>query len=263
MKPMIVAQFSAVGKSYSSGIYGKPVPALIDFSLDLAAGEIYGIVGANGAGKSTALKILLGFITADSGTTSLFGQSSATASIRGKIGYLPEISCLYESLTIREHLKFVTRIMAGKKSLIDQFMPFLEKVNLLHVVDKPIRGFSKGMAQRAALALALFHEPELLVLDEPMSGLDPLGRQMVVDIISDYNREGKTVLFCSHILSDVERMCDKIALLHLGRLHSVITPDELLKNYPPENISARKSPLETFFLNTVTSLQRQSSSNND
>jgi ABC-2 type transport system ATP-binding protein len=244
--------FDNVSKNYRSGLFRERVPALCDLQFHVERGEVFGIIGANGAGKSSTLKILMGFIRADRGNVFLSGKSPESAAVRQKVGYLPENPCLYDNLSILDHLRFADRVSQGGGNFIRRAMELLELVQLEDVAQKAIRGFSKGMTQRAALALAFFHNPEILILDEPMSGLDPLGRHLVVDMVRNSNSRGNTILFCSHILTDVERMCNRIALLHKGRLLSIIAPEKL-GHYSNEVNGTHETPLETFFLSQIGS----------
>jgi ABC-2 type transport system ATP-binding protein len=238
-------------KSYRHDFTRKAATALHNLDFEVLQGEVFGIVGPNGAGKSTTLKLLMGFIRADRGEIRLFGRPPTDAAVHQRIGYLPENPCLYDNLTLIDHLRFAARTTGYQGSVDARIEELLALVDLGRAAYLPIRRFSKGMTQRAALAYALFHEPELLILDEPMSGLDPLGRQLVVDLIRDYNARGNTILFCSHILSDVERICNRIAIMNKGTLQTVITPEELQSYTIPPGLPEIISPLEAFFLDCV------------
>ncbi len=246
-----VISYAGVGKSYYHDFTRKKSTALLNLSFEVAKGELFGIIGPNGAGKSTTIKILMGFIKADCGRVNIFDHTPADSAVHLRIGYLPENPCLYEQLTISEQLQFAGRI-SGYSALQtrERITALLEKVNLSHVASTPIRRFSKGMTQRAALAYALFNEPELLILDEPMSGLDPVGRQLVVDILREYNAKGHTVLFCSHILNDVERICNRIGIMNKGRLAALIQASQLSSRIN-QSTGNDKTPLEEFFLSTI------------
>lgn len=250
-----VIYFHKVDKTYRQDLFVKKTEALTNLSLEVRSGEVFGIIGPNGAGKSTTLKILMGFVKFDNGVVRLAGNSPTNPACHETLGYLPENPCLYDNLTITEHLKFAARVARiPTDRTADRISRILDQVDLSHAAKTPIRRFSKGMTQRAALAFALFHEPKILVLDEPMSGLDPLGRKLVVDIIKDYNRSGNTVLFCSHVLTDVERICDRIGIMNKGKMAAVITPDELKQQ--PSSVETRDaSPLEAFFIETVSSMK--------
>ncbi len=227
--------------------------ALNGVSLQVESNEVFGIIGLNGAGKSSLLKIFMGFIRPDKGTATIAGHSVTTPDCHRLIGYLPEHPSLYPHLSIREHLRFGCRVAGlSKKEGLKRIQSALETVDLTQVADKPIKSFSKGMTQRAALAYTILLKPEILILDEPMSGLDPLGRQLVLDIIEEYHHSRKaTILFCSHILTDVERICDRIGIMHQGQLKDVITPSSLSINYGNSEARSSKTPLEQYFLQTV------------
>lgn len=236
-------------KHYTSDFFLlKKKTALEAVSFSVLQGEVFGIVGPNGAGKSTTLKILMGFVQQSDGITSIKGISSDQAESRKHIGYLPENPTLYHNLSVRDHLKFACRVSNFDKATHNErILKIIRTVNLDEVADIPIRQFSKGMMQRAGLAFALIREPEILILDEPMSGLDPLGRQLVIDIINEYHDKGTTILFCSHILTDVERVCDRIAIMDKGKILDTTTPEDV-KHYFADKELHGKTPLEAYFL---------------
>lgn len=202
--------------------------AVSDVSLDIAEGEAFGFVGPNGAGKSTTIKMLVGAIVPTSGEVRVLGRPTEDPESRRGLGYVPENPWLYDYLTPLEVLSMGLELHGVR---VDQprahCMSWLERFSLGAVAKKPIRTFSKGMTQRVALAHAMAVKPRLLILDEPLSGLDPIGRREVVDIISEYNRAGGTVFFSSHVLYDVERLADRFGLIHQGRLVTVRSPAEL------------------------------------
>jgi len=236
-------------KKYKNGLFKPPTYALTGVSLHVGRGEIFGIVGPNGAGKSTLLKILLNLVRPGSGHIILNGLLPRDPKCRLNLGYLPENPCLYDNLSLSDHLRFIARTAnVGRIGYQQRMAEVSTMVGLSQVFYKPIRSFSKGMLQRAALACALFTRPEILILDEPMSGLDPLGRKMVIDIIREYNGEGNTILFCSHVLTDVERICDRIAIMNKGDLAVTITPQQLTQITPSV---VGESPLETLFVQIV------------
>ena len=243
--------FNNVHKTYVSDFKRKKSKALNGLSFEVKPGEVVGIVGPNGAGKSTALKTLLGFVKYDAGKVLLAGLQPQNPDAHNALGYLPENPCLYEHLSARDHLLFSARIHKFSSSEIQKKIDdILELVNLTDAAKAPIRSYSKGMTQRAALAFALFHKPSILILDEPMSGLDPLGRRLVVDIIKEYNANGHTILFCSHVLTDVERICHRIGIMNKGTLETMITPQELAGD-KTMSASNGASPLEAFFVRTI------------
>lgn len=243
--------FENVHKTYISDFKRRKSPALTGLTFHVEKAEVFGIIGPNGAGKSTALKSLMGFIKYDRGDITLAGHRPQDSGAHHALGYLPENPCLYDHLSLIDHLVFCGRTSGlTSQETKSRIGSVLDKVDLAHKAKSPIRSYSKGMTQRAALAYALFHEPGILILDEPMSGLDPLGRQLVVDIIRDYNDKGHTILFCSHVLTDVERICDRIGIMNRGRLAAVISPDEL-RDRPLSKGRRVASPLESFFMETI------------
>ncbi len=250
---MSIFSCNQIHKSYQTGcLKHTRKKALTDVSFQVKQREVFGIIGLNGAGKSTILKIFMAFVKPDKGTVSINDQPVASKGSHQSIGYLPEHPSLYPHLSIKEHLQFGCRV-AGLSAQEEKkrIQTALETVDLTEVAKMPIRGFSKGMTQRAALAYTILLKPEILILDEPMSGLDPLGRQLVLDIIQEYHDRGATILFCSHILTDVERICDRIGIMHQGQLVSVVTADSLDKDYVSTSTKGSQTPLEHYFLNTV------------
>ena len=204
------------------GKRGARVEALTDLSLQLPQGEVFGFLGPNGAGKSTTIKTLMGLITPTSGQAQIFGVDVKQRAARLRVGYLPENPCFYDYLTAEEYLAFVARIFKMEQSrYLEQSRTVLEKVDLWEARKRIIRGYSKGMVQRLGIAQALLHDPDLLVFDEPMSGLDPIGRALVKSLILELKGEGKTVLFSTHITSDVEEVCDRFGILVKGRLREM------------------------------------------
>jgi len=240
-----------VTKTYRHGFLQKKTkPALNDLSFSVNSGEVLGIIGPNGAGKSTIIKSIMGFIKPDQGNITINGIHSSNLESHAHIGYLSETPCLYKTLSLKDHLQFAARLAKlSKKETNKKIEEVIAKVDLPEAAHLPIGRYSKGMTQRAALAYALLLNPQILILDEPMSGLDPLGRSLVVDIIHEYNKRGNTILFCSHILSDVERICTRIGIMHEGRLATITSPTEL--NNMPELKNDKTTHLETLFLKTV------------
>lgn len=206
-------------KTIRVGFWGRPLTLLQGFDLDVQRGHVFGFIGPNGAGKSTTIKHLIGAAQPTSGTVRLFGEAPSALASRRRLGYLPELPNLPATLTPRELLSLHARLCDvtgdARERRVDAL---LERVELSDKADRRIGGFSKGMQQRVGLALALIGEPELLILDEPMSGLDPMGRRLVRDLIREQQTAGRTVFFSSHVLPDVEAVCDEIAVLHRGRL---------------------------------------------
>jgi ABC-2 type transport system ATP-binding protein len=218
-------------KSYRTGhiLQGRR-PALVDLDLELLRGEILGYVGANGSGKTTTFKIFMGLLKPDRGEVSILGEPLVSRAWRQRAGYLPEHPYLYDYLTAAEYLDYCGRLFGlAREARRERTRELLSLVGLERSADVPMRRFSKGMLQRAGLAQALVNDPELLFLDEPMSGLDPVGRRLVRDLILAQRQAGKTVLFSTHILSDAETLCDRVAVLRGGRILSVGPLGELLK----------------------------------
>ena len=218
-----------VSKVYNPGLFKKKVQAVSDLSLDVHAGEVFGLIGPNGAGKSTTIRMIMGLIRPDSGDISFRGKRLPDRTFMPEVGYLPENPYLYDHLTLKELLTFCQRVAKmDEKSAQGRAEMLLDKLQLAHAQKRPLRSFSKGMLQRAGVCFSLLHDPSLVILDEPMSGLDPIGRKMVFDLILELKEQGKTVFFCSHILSDVERLCDRVGMLVGGRLFKVYSQSELL-----------------------------------
>lgn len=215
-----VIEIEALTKIYSFGFWGKKQKALDQLTLSVPAKCIYGFLGANGAGKTTGIKILMGLQFATSGSVRILGRGPHDAHAKARIGFLPERPYFHDSMTANEFLNF-HRSLFGRE-LRGRALPsnekLLDQVGLPNVAGKPLKDFSKGMLQRIGIAQALVNDPELVILDEPMSGLDPVGRREVRDLIMELSRSGKTVFFSTHILSDVEMLCHRLAFLEKGLL---------------------------------------------
>jgi ABC-2 type transport system ATP-binding protein len=218
-------------KSYRVGHIRQTLrPALVDLDLEVRRGEILGYVGPNGSGKTTTLKLLTGLLKPDSGEAQFFGMPLGSRAWRYRVGYLPEHPYLYDYLTPAEYLDYVGRLFGlSGAARRKRGRELLALVGLERSADLPMRRFSKGMVQRAGLAQALVNDPDLLLLDEPMSGLDPLGRRLVRNLVLELRSAGKTVLFSTHILSDAETLCDRVAVLRAGRLVRVGPLGEMLR----------------------------------
>lgn len=220
-----------LSKSYASGWPGRPPFVALDgLSLTVGRGEIFGFLGPNGAGKTTTLKILMGLVRATSGTAQLLGKPAGDVATRRRIGFLPESPYFYDYLTAEEFLGFYGRLAGlNHAALALRVTELLELVGLVEARTRQLRKFSKGMLQRIGLAQALIHDPELIVLDEPMTGLDPIGRKQVRDLILSLRDCGKTVFFSTHILHDVEMICDRVGIVMKGRLVASGRVDELVR----------------------------------
>jgi ABC-2 type transport system ATP-binding protein len=214
-----VLQTEGLTKIYRSLFAPAGVKAVDGLNLAVREGETYAVVGPNGSGKTTTLKILLGLIFPTSGTATIFGKSIADLSVRERIGFLPEDAYLYDCFNGEELLHFYAGLfgISGKRrrQLVDQLLAL---VGMQANRKVPFRECSKGMRQRLALAQALVNDPELLILDEPTSGLDPAGRHQMTQIILEMKRRGKTLLLCSHFLAEVEEVCDRVGIMYQGRL---------------------------------------------
>ncbi len=217
-----------VSKTYRTGFWGKAFVALDHLSLEVKQGEILGYLGPNGAGKTTTFKVLLDLIRPNKGSITFFGQPADRKS-RERVGFLPENPYFYMYLTAEESLHFHGRLKGMTSSARKKRIPELLKlVGLEHAIGRPLKKFSRGMLQRIGIAQTLVNDPDILILDEPMSGLDPNGRKQMRDIILGCRNQGKTVIFSSHILSDVEIMCDRAAMIRQGRLQGIVPVGEML-----------------------------------
>lgn len=205
------------------------VEALKGISLDIGQGEVFGFLGPNGAGKSTTIKILTGQIRAAAGDARILGVPVSDPVARRRVGYLPENPAFYDFLTAREYLRFVGRTFAmDEEAIASGSVRVLDLLDLAPAADRPIRGFSKGMVQRLGMAQVLLHDPEVCILDEPMSGLDPMGRALVKELIKDLKKRGKTVFFSTHITADVEVVCDRLGVIAGGQLLAVDSVSNIL-----------------------------------
>ncbi|MBF0474391.1 MAG: ABC transporter ATP-binding protein [Deltaproteobacteria bacterium] len=225
---MVAIEFENLTKVYQTGLRKKTFTALTNFSLSVEEGEVFGFLGLNGAGKSTAIKVLLGLIKPTSGRATIFGQPGSDPAARHRIGFLPENPYLYDHLNPNELISFAAGV-AGKNrnQVISRGRELLERLSLTEVMTQPVRLLSKGMTQKMGFIMAIIHDPDVIILDEPMNGLDPLGRRIVADIITELQARSKTVFFTSHILNDVSRLCRRVAIIHRGSLHYLGRVDEL------------------------------------
>jgi ABC-2 type transport system ATP-binding protein len=227
-----VLSFDKVSKRYQSGDFWRPLKAqaLKDVSFELRQGEVFGLVGLNGSGKSTLMKTAVGLLRPDSGTVKLFGSEPRSREARRRFGFLPELPYFPGYLSAAEVLAYYGRLHGLDPRTLDaRVAEVLEQVKLTHAAKDPIRRYSKGMQQRVGLAQTLLHDPELLFLDEPMSGLDPQGMKDMRDVILAQRAAGKTLFFNSHSLAEVERICDRVGLMHKGRLVLVDSVAELVR----------------------------------
>lgn len=215
----LVVQIEQLRKIFRVGFWGRRVTAVEGLSLEVQQGEVFGFLGPNGAGKTTTIKMLMGLIYPSGGAAALFGQPIGNPAAKAKVGFLPEAPYFYDYLTSREFLRFYGHLFGLLGSALDKRIDeLLELVGMTHARDLQLRKFSKGMLQRVGIAQALINDPELIILDEPMSGLDPIGRKEVRDLILRLKESGKTVMFSSHILHDAELLCDRVAMIMKGKL---------------------------------------------
>src|SRR5438874_4978126 len=227
---MTIIEVQNLTKDFEVGFARKRKARALDgLSLTVEAGHIFGFLGANGAGKTTTLKLLMSLIFPTAGTARILDHDISDVSMRARIGYLPENPYFYDYLTAREFIDYCGQLFGFDKSMrARRTDEVLTRVNLdKKSWDRQLRKFSKGMLQRVGMAQALINDPEIVFLDEPMSGLDPVGRREVRDLIAALRSEGKTVFMCSHILSDIEVLCDSVAILKGGRLAHAGSLDEL------------------------------------
>lgn len=215
-------------KVFYTDFLRKPILAVDNLTFSVKEGEVFGFLGPNGAGKTTTIKILVGLIRPTEGEARIFGKDVADISSHEFIGYLPEMPNFYDYLTGNELMKYFARLFNIKEpERTKRIEELLKLVGLWEVKSNPVRSYSKGMLQRLGIAQALINDPKLLILDEPMSGLDPIGRKEFRDLILGLKSQGKTVFFSTHIIPDVELICDRIAILNKGRLLSIGKLDEL------------------------------------
>jgi ABC-2 type transport system ATP-binding protein len=232
----------------SKAYYGKEDSLAVNsLSLTIKKGTVFGFLGPNGAGKTTTMKMLVGLANPSEGTIHIGGAMPDDLSIRKHIGFMPESPSFYLYLTGREFLDFIAEIF-GITNKEERIQQVLQNVDLLHAQDRYIKTYSKGMLQRLGLAQAIINNPSILFLDEPLDGLDPLGRAEVKKIILNLKKEGKTIFFNSHILGDVEEICDEVGIIDKGSLLVVGTPEKLTVGY---------KDLEDAFVHIITKARAQ------
>jgi ABC-2 type transport system ATP-binding protein len=226
---MHTIEIQAFSKDYAVGFWKKKLrPAVKSLSLTIDAGETFGFLGPNGAGKTTTLKMLMGIIFPTSGSARILGRDCLDPDVKQKIGFLPEQPYFYDYLSAPELLDYYAQLSGVPKTQrAKRIGDLLERVGLSDVGKLQLRKFSKGMLQRVGIAQAIVHDPEVIFLDEPMSGLDPLGRHEVRELIQGLKDQGKTIFFSTHILSDAEALCDRVAVIHKGELRGVSVVNEL------------------------------------
>jgi ABC-2 type transport system ATP-binding protein len=228
---MAVIEIENLTKDFRAGFWkNHPVRALDSLNLQVESGEVFGFLGPNGAGKTTTLKILMNLLRPTSGSARILGHPVSSVAMRSRIGYLPENPYFYDYLTAEELLLYVGRLFEMDRiGLKRKVSALLENVGLSDSRGLQLRKFSKGMIQRIGIAQAIINDPEVVFLDEPMSGLDPIGRREVREVISSLKNRGVTVFFSSHILPDVEMLCDRVAIVNKGRLQEAGALEDILK----------------------------------
>lgn len=230
MNQEVVVEARNLSKVYRDFWGRQKVMALKALDLEVRKGEIFGLLGPNGSGKTTTIKLLLGLLFPTGGQALMFGKNATEVSSKERIGYLPEESYLYRFLNAEETLDFYGRLFdIPAKVRRQRTQQLIEMVGLTGAKRRQLKEYSKGMTRRIGLAQALINDPELLLLDEPTSGLDPLGTREMKDLILDLKKQGKTIVMCSHLLADVQDVCDRIAILHRGELKELGRVEDLLK----------------------------------
>ena len=230
-------QVRKLTKVFKTPLTRQKIAAVVDLSFRVDEGEVYGLIGPNGSGKSTTMKVILGLIRATMGNTEVFGIDSGKVGSRADVGFLPENPYFYKHLSGFETLKFYGKLCGLNRGQLGEAIPrLLEKVGLEKAADRPLSGYSKGMLQRIGLAQALIHEPRLVVLDEPTAGVDPRGAREIRDIVLKLKEEGKSVILCSHLLEQVQEVCDRVGIMSQGRMVREGPLEELTKLEGQEEI---------------------------
>jgi ABC-2 type transport system ATP-binding protein len=223
-------RIEGLGKTYGKGLFGGGFRALEDVALEVGPGRVFGLLGPNGAGKTTLVKILLGLVRPTDGRAFLFGEPVGDPRVRRRVGYLPEAHRLPGYLTGRQVVELFGMLCGRGRSELRERMPrLLEVVGMTRSADRKVKEYSKGMQQRIGLAQALAHEPELVFLDEPTDGVDPMGRAAIREIVLDLKRRGTTIFINSHFLAEVERVCDQVVIMHKGRIVQAGSIEELTR----------------------------------
>lgn len=246
MAEELVVETRNLTKVYRDFWGRKKVDALRSLNINIKRGEIFGLLGPNGSGKTTTIKLLLGLLFPTSGEALVLGKPAIDVAKNERIGYLPEESYLYKFLNAEETLEFYGRLFTMPKQVRrERINRLIELVGLNHARRRVLKEYSKGMTRRIGLAQALINDPELILLDEPTSGLDPIGTREMKDLILNLREQGKTILLCSHLLADVQDVCDRIAILHQGELKELGKVSDLLSVQDMTQITARGLREET------------------
>lgn len=245
MSEVAAVEVKNLVKDFKGPFRGKQVHAVKDVSLQIAPGEVYGLIGPNGSGKSTTMKAVLGLVAPTSGSCAIFGKNSTKVDSRSEVGFLPENPYFYKHLTAAETVRFYGKLCGMRgRVLKERIEEMLELVGLQDARDRRLKGFSKGMLQRIGLAQALVQDPRLVILDEPTAGVDPKGSREIRDLILELKNRGITVFLCSHLLEQVQEICDRVGIIHEGvlvnegRLDDLISVEDetelILQNASPE-----------------------------
>ena len=224
-------------KDFAVGMRGMKLRAVDDLCLEVGDNEIFGLLGPNGSGKSTTIKIILGLLEASTGTCEIYGRPSKLVDARRSVGFLPEAPYFYRYLTGRELVRYYARICMVPRVEIDAAVDSVIKlVGMTEAADRRVGTYSKGMLQRIGLAQSLVHDPQLVILDEPTAGVDPLGSAAIAEIVRELKRRGKTILLSSHLLAQIEGLCDRVAILHRGKLVREGRVDDLVEEKNAESL---------------------------
>jgi len=245
MTPAI--KISNISRSFKNHFWETKKLVLKNISLEVLQGEVFGFLGPNGAGKTTTIKIITGLIRPDTGTVQVFGERAESLQAKKRIGFLPESPYFYEHLTGYEFLK-IHALLGNVTDYRTRVHTMLEKVGLKDAANRPLHKYSRGMLQRIGIAQALISDPELFILDEPLTGLDPVGRKQIKDLILEQKKKGKTIFFSSHILPDAEAVCDRIGIIINGEIVQVDELKKLLK----KDIKTDEISLEDWFFHRIT-----------
>jgi ABC-2 type transport system ATP-binding protein len=224
-------------KDFAVGMRGMKLRAVDDLCLQVGDNEIFGLLGPNGSGKSTTIKIILGLLEASTGTCEIYGRPSKLVDARRSVGFLPEAPYFYRYLTGRELVRYYARICMVPRVEIDAAVDSVIKlVGMTEAANRRVSTYSKGMLQRIGLAQSLVHDPQLVILDEPTAGVDPLGSAAIAEIVRELKRRGKTILLSSHLLAQIEGLCDRVAILHRGKLVREGRVDDLVEEKDAESL---------------------------
>ena len=236
MSPSAIS-IKGLTKDFSVGMRGVKLRAVDDLNLEVGDNEIFGLLGPNGCGKSTTIKVILGLLDASAGECKIYGKPSHAVAARHGVGFLPEAPYFYRYLSGRELVRFYARICGVSRARIAaQVDEVIELVGMTEAAYRRVGTYSKGMLQRIGLAQALVHDPQLVILDEPTAGVDPLGSAAIAEIIRELKRRGKTVLLSSHLLAQIEGLCDRVAILHRGKLVREGRVDDLVQEKDAQSL---------------------------